>query len=193
MEVTMPSFRRSLAVIPLAILLLLSAQPVWAAPPLPFRDGHFGIYALLDDDQGFRGAGCHYDGSMHLDRIRIRQPIAFAYDRRHGKVDRQWVAWRYAIEGTNDTADLFSATWTPVAKSDLQRYWTSDGQAAAFKPRTYSVGSSGFGALRVVVRIYWYDGSGHINGRVFAAVEDYDDLLSGMDLMVMGCLATHPV
>jgi hypothetical protein len=184
--------RISRALIAVVGLVLLGTQAAWATTPSPpFRDGHHGIYALLDDDQGIRGAACHYNGSQ-LDRIRIRQPIAFAYDRHQSKVDHQWIAWRYVIEGTND-ADLNTATWTQVARSGLQKYWTSDKQAAAFQPKTYDVGSSVYSGLRVVVRIYWYDAHNNVDGRVFQAVEDLDDQYPGGDSMFGVCYTTHPV
>jgi hypothetical protein len=127
------------------------------------------VNILIDesDTWSYSGANCTYDGgTSKLTRIRVRRPIAFPVH------DRQVMAWRYVVEGTND-ADLSTANWTSVVMGPLEKVTAKAKQPAPFTPKTFNFNDSIWANYRVVDRVSWYEGS-TVSGRSWMAIESYD-------------------
>lgn len=156
-------------------------------PDQPYLWGTYGVQILIDDSDSYRGTACFYNGGS-LDRMRIRRPIAFSTG------GPQYLAWRYEIDGTNETVDLYTATWTKVDEGPLEKVWTSRMQPAPFLPKLHQFNAIGaYAYYRVVAKMFWYRPSGHVNGKAFLMVDSYDDgSIGSIDYFDYGCPATHP-
>ena len=160
-------------------------------PPNPDQKyvwGTYGVNIVIDegDPWSYSGAACYYAAGA-LDHIRIRRPIAFPSG------VKQFVAWKYVIEGTNDP-DPWTATWHPVASGPLEKVWTTPPQPAPFQTKVYTFsGSPGWSLYRVVDRVFWYKPSNKVVGKSFMALESLDD---GANTASFGfetaCPALHP-
>jgi hypothetical protein len=162
-------------------------------PPNPdekYTAGTYGVNILIDesDDWSYTGAACYYDAGLALDKIRIRRPIAFPSGH------NQYISWQYVIEGTMDTADPWTASWTHVTNGPLEKVWAKTPQPARFLPKFFNpAGPLDFLLYRVVVKVYWYKNATSINGRSYMAIESYEDVGSNpRNVFVLGCPANHP-
>ena len=167
---------------------LLNHVSTAGPPPNPddkYTAGKFGVNLVIDetDPWSYTGANCYYDAGLALDRIRIRRPIAFPAGH------NQYMSWKYVIEGTNDTADPWNASWTHVADGPLEKVWAKTPQPAPFLPKFYHPsGTFAFSLYRVVVRVYWYKNSTNINGRSYMALEAYEDVgANPRNVFTVGC------
>jgi hypothetical protein len=169
---------------------LINGVSTAGPPPNPdekFTVGKFGVNLVIDetDSWSWTGANCYYDAGLALDKIRIRRPITFPAGH------NQYMSWKYVIEGTNDTADPWNASWSHVADGPLQKVWAKIPQPAAFLPRFYQPsGTFAFSLYRVVVRVYWYKNSTNITGRSYMALEAYDEVgANPRNVFSVGCPA----
>ena len=185
------------AVLALASVVLLGSSVLATInPDSPYLWHHYGVHLLIDDDRGYRGASCHYSGSgvQTLDRIHVRRPIAFGYDRSHAN-DHQYVGWSAQVQGTNDIPDFSTSSWVDVKKSPLQKAWTSEVQPAAFLPVQVAISNPAYLYYRVVVKMFWYyPTKTKVDGKAFLAVENLDNSAGAPgDVFFLACPASHPV
>lgn len=163
-------------------------------PPNPdekYTAGTYGVNILIDesDSWAYAGAACYYNAGLALDKIRIRRPIAFPAGH------NQYMSWKYVIEGTNDTADPSSASWTHVASGSLEKVWAKIPQPAPFLPKVFNAaGPLDFLLYRVVAKVYWYSNATNINGRSYMAIESYEDVgANPRNVFTVACPRNHPV
>lgn len=130
--------------------------------------GHFGVHTLIDNSE-YAGAICGYGNSGLLDKIKIRRPILFGYDRTGG-VDSQKVGWRFNIEYS-----FSGSSWSPWSTSSMVTASATDKVNAHFKPRTFQlVNPVKTTYWRVTVDLYWfYPDVNHVNGHAYHILSWY--------------------
>lgn len=132
--------------------------------------GHYGPHYLRDNDE-FGGARCVYpEPWTALDRIRIRPPSVYAYDRT-AQNDVQTVGWRVVLEASTDRL-----TWGVAAPGPIAKATATESIDAAFTPVTiYLPAGPVTEYFRIRIKMYWYyPNATTIDGRADHLVTFYE-------------------
>jgi hypothetical protein len=132
------------------------------APVPPFGEGPHpgvqGVHWILDSfgaPPEYTAATCVYENA-EVARVRVRRPIVFARDTGPG-VQQQDVGWKAVIQTADSNVD---PEWQNLVETSVVRRRTSDVAWADFRDRTVQLPDDVPGVvLRVVYRMYWYQGS----------------------------------
>ena len=141
--------RAIVAVTPVALALLMTAQPVAAG--VAFTSGSPGNYTVTDTTAN-PGARCFYPSASHsnndLSKIKIPAPLMYA------KSGTQWVGWQYSVQhGKTAGSD---AAWITYYKSPVMKKTATTGQAAAFTTQTWIAGNHINRFWRIKLLMFWY-------------------------------------
>jgi hypothetical protein len=156
------------------VALVVAASPAAANS----HAGNVAVHALIDTEQ-FPGVTCVFRVTPddYLQRIRVRAPIVYAFDRTAG-TDTQWVGWRYRIQSSSNGTD-----WADVqgGTSAFVKAKATDGYNAQWTSRVWDVPQPPVGLFRVIVAIRWYSPtSGHVDGHALLSPVYY--LYAGKDV-----------
>jgi hypothetical protein len=164
------------------VALILGAAPAAAGPPDdPYygpHSGNRGVHTLIDNESENQGVTCVYGGDQWLDKMKIRRPIVFAYDRSNG-VNTEWVGWKYIVEYSDDLptadyenwSDLYSSTWVKAkATDDIVAQWNP----RQFNFSSATVGDHSYYRLSIVIKWYYpYPSKTNVDGSALDVVQWY--------------------
>ena len=151
----------------IALTLALLVPGVALADTNILDRGLYGEHSLRDRRSN-PGAVCMYDNAWsQLQSIGVRAPRVFARDLTASE-DSQDVGWQFWIKRRVE-----AARWVTVYASSTQIATGTDATAAAFTRMSTTFVPNYPGPFRVVVRMFWYDTTGAIEGMSKHWVDHY--------------------
>lgn len=143
-------------------VVLSAAAPASAGVPIGLgpHSGNYGVHTLIDNGE-YAGAACSYSSVGVIQKIGIRAPIVFAFNRTSA-VDTQKVGWRYHIQYSQD-----GNSWSNSTTSTLVKATATDKVNAHFPARTYTFDLIPLTTyFRVTIDLLWfYPDATHVDGQ----------------------------
>lgn len=165
----------------LVVLILMWLSPGVVRPALAgtliAEVGQVGRHDITDSDSA-PGVICRFapplNWSLGETWLQVRPPMMLARDESAGH-DRQLVGWRAIVLAQNRE----TGAWQPLIEGPVQREMATDIYLANFESRAPETQFHvGYGAYRVRMELFWYEGttgsvSDRVAGRVAYEVEHY--------------------